>query len=980
MFKKLLLAAIVLCSASLVWGQQYSGGVTGVVVNRQDRTPVTNASLVLKSGNTEIAKAVVNADGKFVIENLADGMYDLFITAPGFLDAKVNVTVTKGYVKNMFTLSLSPAQVVEDLDESDFSELDMNDSGYNDNPTILYSQNDVFNDITSFGWSSIRFRARGFAGEAQDVYLAGIKMNDAITGYSPFSLWSGLNEATRTKFATNGNEISDFGFGGYNGLTNIPGNASNVRKGWRGSILTNSTSYRLRLMLTYASGQLDNGWAYAFNVSARLGGNDWIKGVYYNSYAYYGSVEKKLGDAHRLALTFMAAPGKRGAQNGSTQEVYDLLKDNMYNSNWGYQRGKRRNARERITNEPIAIFKYDFTPSYKFNASLVALYRFGKNGYTALDWYDAYDPRPDYYKNLPSYYYMENSDYNRQNYSKYLWAKDAWENEVSTVAHIDWDRLYNVNYNSHGTYGRRSKYIVEERRVDQKDMNLGLNFKWHVTPWWTVSGGGSVKWNKTENFKTVKDLLGGEYYINIDSFAERDYPASDAFIQNDLNYFLNNGQAQILHKGDKFGYDYYAQIRNAEGWMNWKFHWGGLEANFAGRAAYTKFWREGRYRKGLFAGLDEYEQPIYYQGVLITTYDEEGQPITSFGKSKEVDFKLYSGKANFHYSFLGGHRISLNTGYFEDAPKFNKAFVSPRTRNTLIPYLEKTKTYSADLNYLYTNPSGIGIKLTGFYAEIKDQTDVMSFYDDSQNTFTNFAMRGMDERHMGVELGVKVPTPVPNLSFKGAFAWGQYIYTSNPTMTQTMDNSTKVIYQNVKVPYWMSHPVFKKNEDGNYVVDEYGQFVVDHYKKHYVPGTPQLAFSWGLSYFYNYWFIDFSANYFANSYLSMNPLYRTDMATAGPDGIVTPSEVEYMAAQEKFKNAWILNFSVGKSWYIQRKYQLGLSFNLNNLTNNKGVKTGGYEQTRFVDNTISKERYYRFDSKYFYMAGLNYMLNIYFRF
>jgi hypothetical protein len=26
------------------------------------------------------------------------------------------------------------------------------------------------------------------------------------------------------------------------------------------------------------------------------------------------------------------------------------------------------------------------------------------------------------------------------------------------------------------------------------------------------------------------------------------------------------------------------------------------------------------------------------------------------------------------------------------------------------------------------------------------------------------------------------------------------------------------------------------------------------------------------------------------------------------------------------------------------------------------------------------ERYYRFDSKYFYMQGFNYMLNLYFRF
>ena len=112
----------------------------------------------------------------------------------------------------------------------------------------------------------------------------------------------------------------------------------------------------------------------------------------------------------------------------------------------------------------------------------------------------------------------------------------------------------------------------------------------------------------------------------------------------------------------------------------------------------------------------------------------------------------------------------------------------------------------------------------------------------------------------------------------------------------------------------------------------------------------------------------------------MNPLYRTDYATAGPDRIVTPAEVEYMAAQECFKPTFLVNLSIGKSWYIDRKYQIGFSFNAKNLLNRRDVKTGGYEQTRMVDNTKDKTNYYKFDPKYFYMSGINYMLNVYFRF
>ena len=966
MNKRIFLAASALFLALTLSAQNYTGGVKGTVVSRLSKATIDGADLILYSEGKEVARVKAGQDGTFQIGNLKDGMYDLVIESPDYLQSRVNVTVNDGYVKNMFNLSLTPVAKVAEVDDASFSEFDMDDSGYQDSPTILFGQNDVFNNMAGYNFSSVRFRVRGYSSESQDVYLAGVRMNDAITGYTPYSLWSGLNEAVRSKESVNGAEVSDFGFGGYNGLTNIMPMASSIRTGWRGSVLTNSALYRLRLMLTYASGQLDNGWSYAFSASARLGGNDWIKGVFYRSFGYYGAVEKKFNEEHKLGLTFMAAPGERGAQNGSTQEVYDLMGDNMYNSNWGYFGGKVRNARVRKTHEPIAILKYDFTPeSQKFAASATVLYRFGKNGYTALDWYDAPDPRPDYYRNLPSYFYMENTDYNRRNFAKYAWAKEAWESDLSSVTHLNWDRLYAVNSLNATDAGNRSKYVIEERRVDQNDLNFALNGKWNPVKFLTVTGGLSYKWNRTEYYKILDDLLGGDYYVNIDQFAERDFAAYPTMIQNDLDYFLKNGAAQTLKEGDKYGYDYYAHVRRAEAWASGRFTFGGLEATVAGRLGYSKFWREGLLRKGLFPGLDDNGNPFTYEGNVITKYDQiDGRPITSKGESDKKDFLTGSGKLNLSYFIRGGHRIYADAAYITDAPTFNQAFISPRTRNTIMPDLKTIKTLTADINYAYRN-SGYDFRITGFYTSIKDQTDVMSFYDDSQNSFTNFAMSGIDERHIGVELGFKVPTPVPNLSVQGVLSYGQYIYTSNPTMYQTYDNSAEYVAgtYGVVIPYWKSHPT----ADGKTV-------------QHYVPSTPQLATSLGLAWNKNYWFIDTDVDFFGNSYLDMNPLYRTDMATAGPDNTVTAQEIEYMAAQEKFKNFMLVNASVGKSWYIQRKYQLGFSMQVKNLLNNRDVRTGGYEQTRLVDNTVSKERFYRFDSKYFYMSGINYMLNIYFRF
>jgi hypothetical protein len=986
MIKKVLLTiAAVLCSAALFAQNSDFGGVTGTVVNRAGRAPIADAVLTLSQHGETVATAVSDADGKFLIENLPNGMYDMTVKASGFLDANVNVTI-EGYVKDLIFVGMIIEQVVTEVDDSNFAEFDMDDSGFEDSPSILFGSNDPFTNIVSFGFSNIRFKNRGYTSESQEVYLSGIPMNDALTGYSPFSLWSGLNEATRAKETTVGNEVSPYGFGGYNGITNIHAMPSSVRTGWRFSALTNSALYRLRLMATYASGELDNGWSYAFNVSARVGGNDWIQGVYYRNFAYYAGVEKKFGDIHKIGLVTFAAPGQRGAQNASTQEVYDMMGDNMYNSNWGYQNGKVRNARVRKTFEPVTILKYTATPSDNLEASATVLWRTGKNGYTAMDWYDAADPRPDYYRNLPSYYYMDDPDYDRNNPEKAAWAYDAWTQNYPEYTHLNWDRLYNVNYNNYDAEGfRRSKYVVEERRVDQNDLNFGANVKWSATKFFTLTGGINYRWNQTEYYKILDDLLGGDYYINIDSFAERDFASNPAMVQNDLDYYLAHGAAQNLYKGDKYGYDYYANVRKAGLWANGDLDLGAFKANLALQAGYEKFWREGLVRKGLFPGLNEDGTEFIVDGKSLTTYetvDGELVPITSKGKSAVADFFTYSAKLGLQYHIVGGHRVYANAGYFNDAPTFSQSFISPRTRNSIVPNLETMKTLSTDLNYQYSN-NGYNVRVTGFFTKIMDQTDMMSFYDDTQNSFTNFAMSGIDQRHMGVELGFKVPLPVQGLSVEGAFAWGEYIYTSTPRMTQTVDNSAEVIVENEIVPYWASHPVYKKYVDADgviYETDVDGNYIVEKNQKHYVPSTPQLAANLGLNYRTNsYWFFEIDAQYFANSYLDMNPLYRTDLAVAGPDRIVTPVEVEYMAAQEKFKPVFILNASIGKSWYIDRTYNFGFSLNLQNMTNNKAVKTGGYEQTRLIDSQ-SMERYYRFDSKYFYMQGFNYMLNLYFRF
>lgn len=116
--------------------------------------------------------------------------------------------------------------------------------------------------------------------------------------------------------------------------------------------------------------------------------------------------------------------------------------------------------------------------------------------------------------------------------------------------------------------------------------------------------------------------------------------------------------------------------------------------------------------------------------------------------------------------------VSANASYMHRAPYFQESFVSPRTRNTVVPNLTTEKIFSADLNYTM-RISTLRMRVTGFYTKIKDQTDLISFYDDLQRTFTNFAMSGIDQTHTGIELGLSVPV-YGGLTATGAFSYGYY--------------------------------------------------------------------------------------------------------------------------------------------------------------------------------------------------------------
>jgi hypothetical protein len=920
--------------------QEGTGDIRGKVIARTTRQPVEGAKVTV---NTPQGSVVYTSGGAFELTDIPAGQWEISIEAPDYMPVTLPVNVSKDRTTEIHLVTLAP----ELSPDSDFSvdefDTDMGDIGQ-DLPVTLSAAQDVYESVANYKFGLLRFRSRGYDNSTARVYLNGIYMNDAQSGFTPWSLWGGLNDATRNQEHSSAMAASDYGVGSINGVTQINATASQLRKGLRVSAVNASGQYLFRGMITYASGENENGWSYAFSGSTRQGGNLWVTGVDYHAWSYFGAVEKRLNSNSRIALTIFGAPTIRGVQGASTQEVYDLLDNNYYNPNWGYQNGEVRNARVRNYHEPVVMLNYslDINPKHKLLAGLS--YRFGRNGYSAPDWYDAQDPRPDYYRNLPSYFSDPPNPANLD-LTKAAWLTENWKADWNT-RQINWDALYDINRHSYydpadgdipgmDYTARRSKYVIEERRTDQQDINFKVQLLSLLSPRFKLSSGFEYRWNQTEYFKVIKDLLGGDYWLDIDQFAERDF-GDPVAAQNDLNH-----PNRIVHEGDKYGYDYYSRLYSERLWAVGRYNIGQWEAYGALEGGHTTFWRDGRYRKGLF-------------------------PDNSYGKSTPQDFWTYSAKIGATFKLSGSHQLSANVAYLTDAPYFQRSMVSPRTRNEWMPGLTTEKTASADLNYALNLP-WLKARLSGYYTTIKDQVDVISFYDDFSRTFVNFAMRGIDQMHTGLEAGVEIPL-LFNITLKSALSYGYYIYTSNPQVTVSADNGSQSIYgklENTTV-YW---------------------------KDYKVSGTPQTALNIGLDHRSSKnLFLGLDLGYYAANYISMNPMRRTDPAIekyatdlmnaqTSTDIEVAQSAIQNMRKQEMFPNAFVLSANIGKFWYIG-KYMIGANLDVRNLLNNTGIKSGGYEQMRLSRNNTDKANpvYSPFNSKYFYLFGTTYYLNVYFRF
>ncbi|MFM1744753.1 MAG: hypothetical protein RLZZ630_690 [Bacteroidota bacterium] len=904
------------------WSQ--TSVVKGLLMEEGTRARSSGIKVEMK-GET-VLSAFTQDDGSFEFRDVPYGNYTMSVMIPEYEVISRTFSVVKP-LTDLGTTTLVAAEnnllSPDNLPAVTLTDNDLANQSSQSVAGVLSAGRDPYAASAAFNFSAARFRNRGYDNE-NITLMNGIPVEDLSSSRTLFGTWAGLNDVTRSREFTYGLNASNTTYGSLDGSFSIDSRASRQRKQFAFSYANSNRTYDNRFMASYGSGLLTGGWAFAASLSRRWGEEGYVPGTFSDGWSWFAAIEKKIGTTHSISLTHMGANSINGRANPAVQEAYDLVGSNYYNPNWGYQNGVVRNARIGRQQQPLTILSHEWKIDSKSELETSVGYQYGSNSLSGFDWFNAPDPRPDYYRRLPSFV----DDSTLKKMVAYKWATDE------NFRQVDWEGIYNANRNSFETIqdangisgntvsGKRSRYIIEERVTDSKRLSVALNYNRVFSDHFIVNSGFVYQSQRSDNYKRVADLLGGDFYVDLNQWAELTYPDSAEAVQNNLDT-----PNRIVKVGDRFGYSYKSTVNKTMGWAQGQFKFDRFDFFAAFHLASTTFYRTGDYRNGLFANSSE-------------------------GDSKKEDFNTFGIKGGATYKLNGRNYFFLNGAYETRAPLFENVYVSPRTRNDAIPDLTTEKITSFEGGYLLRAPR-VKIRTTLFYTQFNDGYNTISFWHEDYRTLVNYSLSNLDRRHIGLEFGADV-----NLGqgFSGIFAAsiGEYYYTDRMIAEVTQDNSAQVLASN--------ETIYSKN--------------------FYVANGPQQAMTIGITYRSpKFWTVNLNANYFGNNYIDFNPARRT---VAGVELLEEGPVRESIIDQQKSDGQFTLDFFGTKSWRMsdlvegfRRNTFLVFNLGVSNLLNNQNLMLTGFEQLRF-DYTDKNPN--KFPPRYYYGFGRTYFASIIVRF
>jgi iron complex outermembrane receptor protein len=510
------------------------------VVNDANNNPLVGANVVVEG--TELG-SVSDDTGAYVVD-VDPGNYTITATFIGYSSVTQEVTVGKDNVYADFTLvidavTMSALEVLASrADETtpvayttvDKAEMEVR-LGSQDLPMAMNMTPSVYATQQGGGAGDARINVRGFNQRNVAVMINGVPQNDMENGWVYWSNWDGVADASHSIQMQRGLSAVNLATPSIGGTMNIITDPAAHEKGGKLKQEVGEGGF-VKSTLNYNSGLINDKLAVSGTV-VRKTGDGIIDGTWTDAWAYYLGSSYQMNEDHRFELYAIGAPQRHGQnlykQNIATysQELagdidgYDVTAfaegekfeheaGRFFNQNWApvdpsytgqqywYMYGAKTtdrydasllNERENFFHKPLVNLNHFYDVNDEVRVSSVLYWSGGSGGGTGT------------YGSVKRFPAIEGNSW----WASSPWTWD-WNGEIAeNSANIDsaWSETENRStgilrnsINRQNTYGLISKLNYDVS--DELEVQVGID--------WRTAG--------IEHAREVRDLLGGDYYVD----------------------------------------------------------------------------------------------------------------------------------------------------------------------------------------------------------------------------------------------------------------------------------------------------------------------------------------------------------------------------------------------------------------------------------------------------------------------------------
>lgn len=707
--------------------------IRGTVTEQGSGEPIIGANLILMGTSQGNA---TDLNGEYVINNVEPGTYTIRVSSVGYITITEEITVGSSDLELDFELELTSASLTalevfasrsDQTTPVAFTDVDQEaiqtQLGSRNLPEVLNITPSVYSTGEGGGSGDARINVRGFSQRNVAVMINGVPVNDMENGWVYWSNWSGVGDAARSIQVQRGISNVNLAVPSVGGTLNIITDPTQNEAG--GSIKFENGSGALnKTTLQLNSGMINDKWAFSA-VGVRKEGEGLVDGTWSDEWAYHLAASYQVNDDNRLDLFALGAPQRHG-QNLYKMNTATYDRDYALSLD-GYDAAAAdvHAERGRFYNSNVSGVSNTYTgKQYVGDGAWVGSSVQSRYSRDFLNERENFFHKPQINLN----WYSELSD--KLTLTNVLYYSGGNGGGTGTLGDIEWDYSHNqrvVDWDAtiaDNDPSGASNGIIRNSRNNQWTIGDILKLSYQASENLELQAGLDWRTAEIEHYREVRDLLGGQYYVE---------------------------------SGDPFNPNYRAGLGDV------------VDYNFTN----TVDWYGG-YLQGEYV-TDKYS--VYATGGISTIkyshenffLEENGSPLT-----RESDNIVgYQAKAGGLYNVSDNTGIYLNVGLISKVPIFDNVISDYSGAINEDPQNEKFYFYEAGVRY--RDASGkFGLNANYYLTDRRDRSFTRGVAQpDGSDGIINIA--GLDQMHTGVELETSYkPADWVRLDISGSYNLWEY--------------------------------------------------------------------------------------------------------------------------------------------------------------------------------------------------------------